>query len=127
MPRRPPRSKHRTRGPKPIADVLAELMARRGYGRVKSDQSLAVAWSETVDESFPAAGRAFRSHAGPIRRGVLDVVLDNSTAVQELQFQKHKLLAGLTARLPELNLRDIRFRVGTVAADGSAPPRPSAT
>lgn len=102
-----------------MADVLAELMARRGYGRNQSQQALSLAWREITAEVLPQH-RSLNSHVAAIRGGTLEVILENSTLVQELQFQKHLLLAALKQRLPDHRLRDLRFRVGAVAADGNA-------
>lgn len=99
---------HSTGQPQPIGDVLGELLARRGYGRVQSAARLAAAWSETVGPAWSP-----QSWPGSIRRGVLEVCVANSTLLQEMSFQKAELLAGLVARLPDERIRDLRFRVGS--------------
>ena len=45
---------------------------------------------------------------------MLEVTVSNSTIVQELTFQKQQILAELQAELPDANIRDLRFRVGTI-------------
>ena len=47
-----------------------------------------------------------------IRRGVLEVVVDNSIVVQELTFKKTQLIASLAERIPERGIADLRFRIG---------------
>jgi len=98
-----------SRRPTPIADVLAELMARKGLGRVQSTRVCEAAWRE-------AAGELLAGHTrlGPLRRGVLDVIVGNSTLLQELVFRKGDLLASLRERLPDEGIRDLRFRLGAV-------------
>ena len=95
--------------PKPIADVLSELLARRGYARVQSAGLCSQAWRAAAGEALAACTRT-----GPIRRGVLEVVVSNSTLVQEMSFQKVTILAKLAELLPDENIRDLRFRVGPV-------------
>ena len=51
--------------PQAIGDILAELMARRGYARVQSGQCCAEAWREAAGEALAARTRA---GAGPPRR-----------------------------------------------------------
>jgi hypothetical protein len=34
--------------------------------------------------------------------------------MQELTFQKQRLLAGLQAEIPHARIRDLRFRIGTI-------------
>jgi predicted nucleic acid-binding Zn ribbon protein len=98
-----------TRGPKPIGDVLSELMARRGFARIRSAQAYDDAWRE-------AAGPLAAEHTrvGSLRRGTLEVVVANSTLVQELVFQRPALLDAMARQLPDENIRDLRFRVGTI-------------
>jgi hypothetical protein len=49
---------------------------------------------------------------GNVRRGVVEVTVSNSAALQELTFRKAELIARISAALPEQNICDIRFRVG---------------
>jgi len=95
--------------PKPIADVLSELLARRGYARIQSAGLCIEAWREAAGEALAASTRP-----GAIRRGVLEVVVSNSTLVQEMSFQKLALLGKLAELLPDENIRDLKFRVGPV-------------
>lgn len=97
------------RGPQPIGDVLAQLMARRGFARARSGAACEKAWREAAGE---LAARYTR--VGAIRRGRLEVTVANSTLVQELSFQKPVLLAALARLLPDEPIRDLRFRVGPV-------------
>lgn len=97
------------RGPKPIGNILSELMARRGYARVQSGRAYETAWREAAGELV-----AEYTRVGALRRGTLEVVVDNSTLVQELTFQKPTLLKLLTRLLPDEPLEDLRFRVGTL-------------
>ena len=97
------------RGPKPIGNILSELMARRGYARVQSARAYETAWREAAGELV-----AEYTRVGALRRGTLEVVVGNSTLVQELPFQKPTLLKLLTRLLPAEPLEDLRFRVGTL-------------
>jgi len=96
-------------GPKRMAEVVNELMSRRGYAQVQSSAACADAWRA-------AAGSALAAHtvAGNVRRGVLEVFVRNSAVVQELTFRKKQLIAELTRLGPEFKVRDLRFRVGPV-------------
>ena len=95
--------------PQPIANVLAELMARRGYARLQSGSNCADAWREAAGEQLAACSRA-----GQIKRGVLEVIVTSSILMQEMSFQKAGLLAKLTELLPDEKIRDLRFRVGVL-------------
>ena len=97
-------------GPERIANVLAELMARRGYGRVQSTAAYEDAWRQ-------AAGPLLAQHTrvGLLRRGTLEVVVSNSILMQEMTFQKATLVRKLAELLPEEGLRNLRFKMGPVA------------
>jgi predicted nucleic acid-binding Zn ribbon protein len=97
------------RGPERIGNILSELMARRGYARVQSAAEYDAAWSEAAG---PLAAQY--SRVGGLRRGRLEVVVANSTLVQELVFQKPALLKDLARLLPEQGIEDLRFRVGVI-------------
>ncbi|MBU4271348.1 MAG: DUF721 domain-containing protein [Planctomycetes bacterium] len=97
------------RGPRAIGEVLSEVMARRGYARVQCAAAYDAAWRE-------AAGplTAGYTRPGSLRRGTLEVVVANSTLMQELGFQKHALLESLAGLLPGEGIENIRFRVGSI-------------
>ena len=105
------------RGPQPIGELLADLMARRGFARVQSARSLEAAWCEV-------AGELIGEYTRPavVRRGKLEVIVANSTLVQELTYQKPALLRALADRLPEEKIKDLRFRVGPVEYGRSVSP-----
>ena len=99
----------KTRGPQSIANVLAELMARRGLARVQSATALEQAWQEAAGPL--AAGY---TRVGAVRRGKLEVIVANSTLIQELSYQKLTILESLTKLLPDQNVKDLRFRLGAM-------------
>ena len=98
-----------SRSPKPIASALSELLARRGYARTQSAAHCDRAWRDAAGPLF-----ADQTRAGHIRRGVMEVVVSNSTLLQELTFQKVAIVARLAAALPEENIADLRFRIGCI-------------
>jgi len=103
--RDPPR-----REPEGIGDILGRLFTARGWGRRQDRLHLERAWTEAV-----GAGNAAHTRVGAIRRGVLEVVVDNAVLLQELaHYQKRKLLEALRKRLPNTPLNDLRFRAGVV-------------
>jgi predicted nucleic acid-binding Zn ribbon protein len=97
------------RGPKVIGQVLSELMSRRGYARVQGAAAYDAAWRAAAG---PLAAEYTRP--GQLRRGTLDVVVANSTLVQELGFQKQALLKALASLLPDEGIENLRFRVGEI-------------
>jgi predicted nucleic acid-binding Zn ribbon protein len=97
------------RGPQKIGNVLSELMSRRGYARIQSAEAYEAAWREAAG---PLAAKYTRP--GQLRRGTLEVVVANSTLMQELGFQKQGLLETLGRLLPDEGIKSLRFRVGNI-------------
>ena len=110
------------RGPKPLGDVLSDLFAERGYGRLQAVGELEAAWVAAVGEVG-----ARQTQLGGVRRGVLNVTVAHPALLEELSsFQKPHLLAALRREVPGTPILDIRFRVGPVGprpVGGPAKPR----
>lgn len=103
------RRRHFARRPKKIANVVAQLVAQRGYGRIEADEELAVAWQAAAGQPLATASRP-----GKIRRGQLEVLVANSTILQEFTFHKQRIVAELNRSLPTANIRGLRLRVGRI-------------
>jgi len=105
------------RGPKPLSDILGELFASRGYGRLRAQKELEDAWNAAVGE--PGCQQ---TRLGEVRRGVLSVTVAHPTLLDELAaFRKPALLAALRQNAPGTVVHDIRFRVGPINAAEPAP------
>ncbi len=89
--------------------MIAQLINRRGYGRVQAGEQLAEVWAAAAGESL-----ASYSRPGNLRRGTLEVTVTSSTIMQEFTFHKQHILAELGRRLPDAKIRNLRFRVGTI-------------
>ncbi len=99
------------RGPRPLSDVLGELFALRGYGRLHAMAGLQSAWDAAVGE--PHRGR---TRLGDVRRGTLTVTVDHPALLEELSaYRKGDLLQALRESCPEARIEDLRFRIGPVA------------
>jgi hypothetical protein len=97
------------RRPKKISDVVAQLITQRGYGRIGTDEQLVAAWQTAAGETLAKSSRA-----GKVRRGQLEVWVANSTMMQELGFEKARILAAIQRDLPDAKIRDLRFKVGQI-------------
>jgi predicted nucleic acid-binding Zn ribbon protein len=93
-----------------IGDLLTQLIARRGYAREIGTAAMESAWKEAIGEKMAKFTRP-----GNVKRGVLEVTVANNLLVQELGFQKNQLLQKLQKLAPQENIKNLRFRVGSVA------------
>ena len=102
------RSRQSAVGIEPLGEILSRLFAARGWGRRQGQLHLEEAWAA-------AAGTETAGHTrvGALRRGMLEILVDNAVLLQELaHFQKRRLLEALRARLKNVPINDLRFRVG---------------
>ena len=107
------------RGPKALGEILGDLFAARGYGRLRAASELEEAWAAAVGE----AG-ARQTKLGGVRHGVLNVTVAHPTLLEDLaSFQKPALLAALRRDAPGTPIQDIRFRVGPVGPPPKKPGR----
>jgi hypothetical protein len=95
--------------PKTMASVMSQLLAKRGYAQVQTAASCAAAWRDAVGEKL-----ARDTRVGNVSRGVLEVLVRNSSINQELAFLKAKIVKSLALSAPEQKIRNLRIRVGPI-------------
>ncbi len=99
-------------GPVHVSAALSELIQRRGYARSLGQTQLRSVWEEVAGSAVAAQTRVTG-----IQRGALQVEVSNSALLSELvAFQRTALLKSLRERYPELNIKDVKFRLnGNIA------------
>jgi hypothetical protein len=101
-------------GPESIGEILSRVFALRGWGRRQERMRLEAAWVDAIGPKLIE-----RTRVGSLRRGALEIIVDNAVLLQELaHFQKRRLLERLRASLPGVTLTELRFRAGTVSPIG---------
>jgi hypothetical protein len=103
------RRRHFAGEPKRAADIMAAVLQRRGYGRIMENEELASRWAAAVDPRLGPLTRAVRIH-----RRRLEVIVANSTVMNELAFAKAAILSRFNEKAGPSPLADIRFRIGAV-------------
>ena len=98
------------RRPKRSADIISQMMARQGYAQNKSNDELNEAWEVAVGPTLVK-----NTKAGRMNKGVLEVHVASSAAMNRLSFEKQKLLSAMQQQLPQNKIKDIRFKLGNVA------------
>ena len=100
--------KPKNRGPRKLSNILADLMAQRGYAQIAANEECNEAWKKVVGslEKF--------TRAVDVKRGILHVLVSNSVVMQELTFRKPELVTAMKSALPDHNIKDLRFRVGSI-------------
>lgn len=94
-------------GPEPLANALAELIAKRGFARVRSRGQLQETWREVAGERI-----AKHTKAVEIRRGVLHVAVANAPMLSELvSFHREELLEVLDGEHSQLRIKDLKFKL----------------
>ena len=95
--------------PKKIAEVMSQLVQRRGYAQVRTLGEWNDAWLAAAGDAFAAV-----TEVGQLRRGVLEVTAANSLVMQELGFEKERILQELKTARPDAGIKQLRFRVGKI-------------
>jgi predicted nucleic acid-binding Zn ribbon protein len=95
--------------PKRMSDIVAQLVQKKGYAQVRAAQAHHEAWKTAAGSRFAPV-----TEPGKITRGTLEVTAANSLVMQELTFEKDRLLAAIQQALPDAKIKQIRFKVGTV-------------
>lgn len=99
----------RARRPKTLRDVLAQVVTKRGYGANQASEQLAEAWATAAGDLLAARSRAIR-----VNRGRLEVTVASSTVMQQLAFEKQRIVTELNRLLPEARISDLRAKVGRI-------------
>ena len=102
----------RARQPKKIGRVVAQLMQRRGYAQIENARRLEEAWQSVIGDL------ASFTRVGVVRRGTLEVLVASSLMMQELTFQKQRILQAMRQAYPEGKINKIRFRGGNTNSTG---------
>lgn len=93
-------------GPKRIGDLVARVIARYGAAQTTVRQDLERGWKAAAGEQV-----ARHTRVGAIRRGVLEVLVDNASLLGELEgFRKQQLLERLGGELAQAKVTGLRFR-----------------
>jgi predicted nucleic acid-binding Zn ribbon protein len=99
-------------GPETVGEILSRLFTARGWGRRQGRLHLEKAWAAAV-----GIEQAAHTRLAGMRRGILEVEVNNGVLLQELaQFHKRRLLQALRSQLPGAVVTDLRFRAGTWAS-----------
>lgn len=99
----------RRQEPQPLAKALSELIAMRGFARVRGKTQLNDIWRDV-------AGDHIAEYTKPIevKRGVLHIAVSNSAMLGELvSFHQMNLLAELTSKHADLKIKSLKFKLQT--------------
>lgn len=96
-----------TPDPQPLSVALAELIALRGFARVRSDDEMRKAWKVVAGEELAAQTRPLQ-----LTRGVLSIAVSSAPLLSELvAFQSADLLKRMKQQAPHLNVKNLKFRL----------------
>jgi predicted nucleic acid-binding Zn ribbon protein len=95
----------RAKLPERLSQAVTDLIALRGWARVRGNAQLVEAWKNVAGASVASGTRVVG-----IRRGILQVAVANSPLLCELAaYHKVTLLAAFSRDHPELKIRDLKF------------------
>ena len=97
--------------PERIDSILARVTSRMGISARLEREKAVVLWEEAVGASI-----ARRAEAVSIKGGVLVVLVENSTWLQELALVKESIIAKLNTLVGKPVVEDIIYRIGRPSA-----------
>jgi hypothetical protein len=89
-----------------IGKSIRKLMARSGIGQTQAANEIESAWKTVAGKQLAAASRP-----GNLNRGTLQILMHDSSAMQEFHLCKRQLLGELQRLLPHANIKDLRGRL----------------
>lgn len=93
--------------PQPLSVALAELIALRGFARIRGDDELQAAWKQVAGEELAGHSRPLQ-----ISRGVLTVSVSSAPLLNELaSFRSAGLLQLFKQSFPHLKVKNLKFRL----------------
>jgi predicted nucleic acid-binding Zn ribbon protein len=102
----------REKGPQRLSLALGELIAFRGYVRIRGDAQLQSAWADAAGKTI-----ARQTRVVAIRRGVLHVAVDHAPLLSELAgYYRQSFLEKLQELHGHLNIRDLKFKLDSGVA-----------
>ena len=106
----------RRKKPESIANILKGAEANVKYGDSMRRYRLWQHWDSIVGPEIAEAAQPARW-----RGGILIVQVAHSAWLQELSFLKPQLVERISARLPDVKMKDIRFEIGEIKRHASKP------
>ena len=93
--------------PQPIGDVLKDVVEKLSRSKKKDISKIFSAWPAVV-------GKELSRHTRPanLKRGTLQVFVDDSAWFYQANFQKEKLLKALQKKIGAEKVQKIQFRIG---------------
>ncbi len=97
------------RKPKRVRDLINDIITRRGIAAEQSNHELQGAWDSAAGMDI-----ANQTRIGSLRRGVLEIVVDNSSLLQMVSFDQVRLLEQINHQLRKADIKRLQFRVGSI-------------
>ncbi len=94
-------------GPRRIGAVVNQLLARRGYAQVNAVIELQSHFNAAVPAAISQGARP-----GHLKNGVLEIIVADSSTMQELVFMRRTVLKHLQEKLPQSGIKDLKFKLG---------------
>lgn len=95
--------------PKTAARWVSQLIARHGIAESQSANDLETVWREVVGETM-----ARQTQVGKVRRGVCEIIVENSALLQQITFRQKDFLQQIQTQRPHFAIHSFRFRIGPV-------------
>ena len=99
----------RKSSPQPIADVLKNVVEKLSQTKEKDSVKIFSVWPKVCGKELSR-----HTHSGDLRRGTLQVFVDESAWRYQANLQKETLLKSLKKKMGEEKVQRIQFRIGRI-------------
>lgn len=90
----------------PLNEILKQELIGLAQGKLKNTVTLERRWNTIVGEAV-----ALNAKVLYVKDEILHIGVQDSTWLYELGFMREAILKEITQKLPEMTVRDIRFRI----------------
>ncbi|TWU61069.1 MULTISPECIES: DUF721 domain-containing protein [Crateriforma] len=98
-----------------VGSIINQLMARRGYAQIAASEQI-----QNIVRQAAGPPLADSIEVGQQKAGVLFLYATDSVTLQELNFQKRRMLRKIQKEMPAANVTDLRFRIQAPGKSSSA-------
>jgi predicted nucleic acid-binding Zn ribbon protein len=96
----------------PVSEIIPKVIKPMGLQKKSEQVEIMLEWGSIVGEKISA-----KTKPDGVKRGVLRVLVESSSWMNELQLIKPELMTKIENRFGKNKIRDIRFCLGKIERD----------
>lgn len=90
-----------------LKSIVNRIVAKRGLAGNQGNQQVSDCWHSLLPPNMDK-----KTRVGNIKRGTLEIQVSDPATLQQLNFLKAQLLKQMKQKLPAVNLKNFRLKLG---------------